>query len=42
MKLTRNGGETTIGSSEWFTGRVYIDAVATPSDGYHLSVSNVQ
>jgi quercetin dioxygenase-like cupin family protein len=31
MQITRNSLETTPGPSDWFTGAVYIDAVATPS-----------
>jgi quercetin dioxygenase-like cupin family protein len=31
MQITRNTTQTTPGPSEWFTGTVYIDAVATPS-----------
>ena len=30
MQITRNGIETAAGSSEWFTGAVYVDAVASP------------
>ena len=30
MQITRNGIETAPGPSEWFTGAVYIDAVAAP------------
>jgi quercetin dioxygenase-like cupin family protein len=41
MRLTKNSAETTPGPSEWFTGAVYIDAVATPSDGSRLSASSV-
>ena len=32
MQITRNSVETAAGPSEWFTGRVYIDTVATPSE----------
>jgi hypothetical protein len=32
MQLTRSSIETAAGPTEWFTGAVYIDAVATPSD----------
>ena len=32
MQITRNSIETRRGPSEWFTGEVYIDAVAAPSD----------
>src|SRR5438309_4891351 len=41
MKITRNGIETTAGPSEWFTGAVFVDAVAAPSNGSHLSASSV-
>lgn len=30
MKITRNSLDTTKGPSDWFTGSVYIDAVAAP------------
>ena len=41
MQVTRNGVPTTPGPGEWFTGTVFIDAVATPSGGARLSVSSV-
>jgi quercetin dioxygenase-like cupin family protein len=41
MQITRNTIETTAGPSEWFTGAVYVDTVATPSDGSRLSALNV-
>jgi len=41
MQVTRNKIATTAGPSEWFTGTVYIDAVATPSGGARLSASSV-
>jgi hypothetical protein len=31
MRIVRNGVQTAAGPSEWFTGAVYIDTVATPS-----------
>ena len=31
MQITRNTLETGRGPSEWFTGTVYLDAIATPS-----------
>jgi hypothetical protein len=31
MQITRDSSETAAGRSEWFTGAVYIDAIATPS-----------
>ena len=41
MQLTRNSIETARGPSDWFTGAVYIDAVAAPSAGSRLSASSV-
>jgi quercetin dioxygenase-like cupin family protein len=41
MQITRNTIPTGVGPSEWFTGMVYIDSVATPSAGSHLSASYV-
>jgi quercetin dioxygenase-like cupin family protein len=41
MEITKNGGATNPGPSDWFTGSVYIDAVATPSDVSRLTASSV-
>jgi quercetin dioxygenase-like cupin family protein len=41
MQLTRSSIETKAGPSDWFTGAVYIDAVAAPSGSSRLSASNV-
>ena len=41
MQITRNTIETAVGPSEWFTGAVYVDAVATPSGQSRLSASSV-
>ncbi len=41
MQSTRNSIETAPGPSEWFTGAVYVDAVAAPSNGSRLSASSV-
>jgi quercetin dioxygenase-like cupin family protein len=41
MKITKNTLETTAGPSAWFTGAVYIDTVAAPSDRSRLSASSV-
>ena len=41
MQVTRNKIATTAGPSEWFTGTVYIDAVAMPSGDARLSASSV-
>jgi quercetin dioxygenase-like cupin family protein len=41
MNITRNELDTTPGPSDWFTGSVYLDAVAAPADTSHVSATNV-
>jgi quercetin dioxygenase-like cupin family protein len=41
MQITRNVGETATGSVEWFTGDVYIDPVASPTEQSRLLVAHV-
>jgi quercetin dioxygenase-like cupin family protein len=41
MQITRNGVETLTGPSEWFTGTVFLDAVAVPSEPSRLAASSV-
>jgi quercetin dioxygenase-like cupin family protein len=41
MEITRSTVETMAGPSDWFTGKVYVDAVAAPSGPSRLSASNV-
>jgi quercetin dioxygenase-like cupin family protein len=41
MQLTRNSIDTTPGPADWFTGTVYIDAVAAPSGDSRVSASSV-
>jgi quercetin dioxygenase-like cupin family protein len=41
MQITRSSVETMAGPSDWFTGNVYIDAVAVPSGPSRLSASSV-
>jgi quercetin dioxygenase-like cupin family protein len=41
MQIARNGLDTQAGPSDWFSGAVYIDTVATPSDASRLSASSV-
>ena len=41
MEITRNCLDTAPGPKDWFTGSVYIDAVATPSDASRVSASSV-
>ena len=41
MQITQNSIETMAGPSDWFTGTVYVDAVAAPSDQSRLQASSV-
>jgi quercetin dioxygenase-like cupin family protein len=41
MQITRNELETTRGPAEWFTGTVFLDGVAAPSEGSRVSASCV-
>jgi quercetin dioxygenase-like cupin family protein len=41
MQITRNSLETGPGPSEWFTGTVYLDAVAEPSGPSRIFAINV-
>ena len=41
MQITRNSIETVAGPNDWFTGTVYIDAVATPSGSSRVNASSV-
>jgi len=41
MQVTPNSNETGHGRSEWFTGAVYIDSIAMPSEGSRISASSV-
>ena len=41
MEITRSSLATTPGSADWFTGSVYIDAVAAPSGPSRLAASSV-
>ena len=41
MQITRNTLETARGPSDWFTGAVYIDTVAAPSNASRLNASSV-
>ena len=41
MEITRNSVDTAAGPEDWFTGSVYIDAVAAPSAASRLSASSV-
>ena len=41
MQLMRNSVETAAGPTDWFTGSVYLDAVAAPAEGTRLSANSV-
>ena len=41
MQITRNSLDTTAGPEDRFTGSVYVDAVAAPSNGSRLFAGNV-
>jgi quercetin dioxygenase-like cupin family protein len=41
MQITRNSIETAAAPSDWFTGAVYLDPVATPSAGSRLNATSV-
>jgi quercetin dioxygenase-like cupin family protein len=41
MQITRNSVETVRGPSDWFTGSVYVDTVATPAGSSQISASSV-
>src|SRR5436305_12526170 len=41
MQITKHGIDTSAGPSDWFTGAVYLDTVATPSGSSRISASSV-
>ena len=41
MEITRSSTETMPGPAEWFTGAVFIDTVATPSEPSRLAAASV-
>jgi quercetin dioxygenase-like cupin family protein len=41
MQITRNSVETTPGPSDWFTGAVYLDTVAEPSEPSRIQAVSV-
>ena len=41
MKITRSSVETRVAPEEWFTGNVYVDALAAPEEGSSVSASAV-
>src|SRR6266540_6218281 len=41
MQIMRNSFETSRGPSDWFTGDVYVDTVAAPSDSSRIGAASV-
>ena len=41
MQIIRNGIDTVKGPSDWFTGDVYLDTIAAPSEASRLGAANV-
>ena len=41
MQITRNSLDTSPGPSDWFTGAVYIDPVATASEPSRVAAASV-
>jgi quercetin dioxygenase-like cupin family protein len=41
MNIRKQRPDTTKGSSDWFTGDVYVDSIRTPTDASGVMVSNV-
>jgi len=41
MQVTRNNLETNPGPSDWFTGSVFLDTVAAPSEGSQIAAASV-
>ncbi|HWF55728.1 MAG TPA: hypothetical protein VG223_13900, partial [Solirubrobacteraceae bacterium] len=41
MQLTRNSLDTTPGPTDWFTGNVYIDTIATPAPPSRTAAASV-
>jgi quercetin dioxygenase-like cupin family protein len=41
VKITRNSLETNVGLSDWFTGDVYVDTVATAAEPSRLAAARV-
>ena len=41
MQISRNSTETATGPSDWFTGTVYLDTIATPSAPSRVGAASV-
>jgi quercetin dioxygenase-like cupin family protein len=41
MQIIRSSSATSKGPADWFTGEVYVDTIAEPSERYRLAAANV-
>jgi quercetin dioxygenase-like cupin family protein len=41
VQITRSSIETSKGPADWFSGDVYVDALAAPSEPYRVAAANV-
>jgi quercetin dioxygenase-like cupin family protein len=41
MKITRNTEDTAAGPTDWFTGAVYLDTIASPAEPSRLAAASV-
>jgi len=41
MEITRNTLKTSLGPADWFTGAVFVDSIAAPSDGSAIGAASV-
>lgn len=41
MQITHTGPDTGAGPSDWFTGSVYIDSIAAPSESFRVGAALV-
>jgi hypothetical protein len=41
MQITRNNPDTSPGPGDWFSGSVFVDTVAAPSDGSQVAAASV-
>ena len=42
MRITHSGGQTTPGSTDWFTGTVFLDAIRTPDEQTAIGAAHVR
>ena len=42
MRITHSGGQTTPGSTDWFPGTVFLDAIRTPDEQSAVGSAHVR